>query len=124
MLFEYLTDNFDRTNVIFFVNNYLREVYDVNYELTESLEEFYGENAFDLIIALGKGYELKKDFFIYDGYGWINFLTEYEVLEDMKQYEDDLLKAIEYENEYLIDGLDYLNITIDELKEGLKEYDN
>ena len=125
MLFEYLTDNFNKTDVIYFVSDYLFENYDVRYDDTDSLNEIYGEHALDLAIALGKGGELMKDFFTYDGCGFIEFKEDYEVIEDIKQqYEKELLEAIEEENEYIIDGLRYLNITIDELKKGLKEYDN
>ena len=124
MLFEYLTDKFGNDNTIMFVSEYLMENYDVRYNFIENLDEFYGEHAIDLAIALGKGSELMKDYFTYDGYGWIVFLDDWEVIDELKQYEDELLEAIKSEDEYIIDSLGYLNMTIDELKKELKEYDN
>lgn len=124
MLFEYLKDHFGDTDIVFFVNEYLWENGYECYEPIDNLDEFYGERASDLVIALGKGGELTKDFFTHDGYGWVEFLYDYEVVEELEQYESELLEAIEDGNRYVIDGLCYLDITIEELKEGLKEYDN
>lgn len=126
MLFEYLKENYETNDIIGFVNEYLFEHGSERYEYIDSLEEFYGENAIDLVIALGKGGELRKDYFYYDAYGWIYFMYDYEVLEEMKDnYEDELEEALIDEDHILKDYcMDYLdnNLSISDLKEDYLDY--
>lgn len=126
MLFEYLKENYETNEIIGFVNEYLFENGVNRYEDIDYLEEYYGERAIDLVIALGKGGELRKDYFNYDGYGWIYFMYEDEVLDEMeKYYEDGLETAILDEDpiikDYCIDYLDN-NLSISDLKEDYLDY--
>lgn len=126
MLFEYLKENYGTNDIIQFVNEYLIENYGERYELIDNLEEYYGENASDLVIALGKGGELTKDYFYLDVYGWIYFMYDYEVLEEMKDnYEDELEESLIDEDHILKDYcISYLdnNLSISDLKEDYLNY--
>lgn len=126
MLFEYLKENYETNEIIGFVNEYLFENGGERYEDIDYLEEYYGERAIDLIIALGKGGEIRKDYFTHDGYGWIYFMYEDEVLEEMENdLEDEIETAILDEDpiikEYCINYLDN-NLSISDLKEDYLDY--
>lgn len=120
VLFDYLKENYGKETLINFVRMCLSEgQYDTNYEYSCNLEDWYGNDALKVLEDFGID---TKEYFKEDMYGK-EFMTEDEVLEDMKVFEDDIETNIYNKENYLNYCIDILDMSdIDYLIHDINEF--
>ena len=120
MLFEYITEKFDKDTLIIFVRCCLvASGSDTTYEHIDVLDELYGSYTTDVLDKFNLTLE---DYFRVDIYGY-EFISENNMLEEMEDYEDEIETDIYNKENYLKYCIDWLDVgSIDELIHNLDEY--
>lgn len=79
----------------------------------EFFETFFEKKPFETVRAIYYGdYNLSDPYVRFDGYGNVESLTEYEFIDDFKNYIDEVVEALEDCKQHI--DLDYYGIVVKE----------